>query len=107
MLTASAKPPAKLALLAVLDVSRPGPVPLTEFTLPPLSLGCGGGAGFLPAGLLVGGAGGVGFALTPTPGPEAVRMLPLACTPLLRGGTGTGRAATAGAGGSSDGGGGC
>ena len=49
-----------------------------------LSLGAGGGRGFLPAavGRLAGGAGGVGFALT------AGLVVPLAATPLVDGGGG-------------------
>lgn len=62
---ASAKPPAKL-----FGVLRPLSVPLPfALTLMPESRGAGGGAGFLPpaAGLLAGGAGGVGLFLTTGP----------------------------------------
>lgn len=60
-----------------------------------LSLGAGGGAAFLPAGLLPGGAGGVGLAFSP--GLEApLVILPLAvdATGAGGGGGGTGLAAS-------------
>ena len=69
ILNASANPPARLgALLSFLPstlvsgVSLPLP-PLLVPILTALSLGAGGGAGFLPAPGRFGGAGGVGFAL--------------------------------------------
>ena len=49
-----------------------------------LSLGAGGGAGFLPAGLFPGGAGGLGLAFRP--GLEA----PLVIVPLAMDATGAG-----------------
>ena len=57
-----------------------------------LSLGAGGGAGFLPAGRFVGGAGGVGLART-----EGIACdVPFGTNPFV---VGTGRAAAAGGGG--------
>ena len=74
-LTASASPPAKLALLVELGVSRPllpPPfVPFTDVKLTPLSLGAGGGAGLRAPGLFAGGAGGAGLGLIPTAGTAA------------------------------------
>lgn len=89
-LTASANPPAKLALLDELGVFLPlsstPPVdnPFTEVKLTPLSLGAGGAAGLFrtPVGLLAGGAGGVGFALVlvlPTVMAGIRLAVPLAC----------------------------
>ena len=105
-LTASAKPPAKLAFADELGVFRPLPpiVPLVPFTaepeppltpLTPLSRGSGGCAGGClaprPVGLLAGGAGGAGFArvavvppplLLPTPLPVLLRKLALSPAPV-------------------------
>ncbi len=64
-LKASASPPAKLPPPILFGVALPESVPLPVPRLTALSLaGVGGGRGFLPpvAGLLTGGAGGVGLA---------------------------------------------
>lgn len=90
-LSASANPPARLTLPDELGVSLPLPLPpsalpFDEPMLTALSLGAGGGSGFLPVvvvGLLAGGAGGVGLALAT--GRAAV---PLVETPLVMGGGG-------------------
>ena len=86
--SASANPPAKLGV----GVFRPLSFPLLLLRLIPESRGAGGGAGFLPAaGLLAGGAGGLGFPRAAVP-----------FTPLVLGaaggGGGVGRTIGAGAG---------
>lgn len=75
-LSASARPPARLALDALFGVPRPlAPDESPEFMLTALSRGAGGGAGLRPAmvGRFAGGAGGAGFvfaaAAAPTPPP--------------------------------------
>lgn len=90
-LNASAKPPAKLGALPLSAFSGvfpplpPLPVPI----LTALSLGAGGGAGFLPPPGRFGGAGGVGFALT-AGAREAVPLMPF--VGAEGGGAGTARA---------------
>ena len=101
-LNASARPPARLGVLLspfpsklLFGVSLPLP-PLLVPMLTALSLGAGGGTGFLPPPGRFGGAGGVGFAFA------AAGRVPL--TPLVvaaAGGGGTAR--TAGAGGAGGG----
>ena len=87
-LNASASPPARLGALELSGVLRPLP-PLLVPMLTALSLGAGGGAGFLPPTGRFGGAGGVGFALT-AGACEAVPLMPF--VDAEGGGAGTARA---------------
>ncbi|KAI7326924.1 Myosin-1 [Hortaea werneckii] len=94
-LKASAKPPANpppppLGVLAPLPPSCCAPFACCPFEYP-LSLGVGGGAGFLPAGRLAGGAGGVGLAFVGGGAPPPFALFGV--------GGGGGRDAAAGAGG--------
>jgi len=94
-LKASANPPANpppppLGVLAPLPPSCCAPFACCPFEYP-LSRGVGGGAGFLPAGRLAGGAGGVGLALVAGGAPPPFALLGV--------GGGGGRDAAAGAGG--------
>ena len=90
-LNASAKPPAKLGALPLSGLSGVVPPlpPLTVLMLTALSLGAGGGAGFLPPPGRFGGAGGVGFALA-AGAREALPFMPF--TDAEGGGAGTARA---------------
>ena len=95
-LNASASPPAKLPPPILFGVARPESVPLPVLRLTALSLaGAGGGKGFLPpaAGLLTGGAGGVGLARVVDAG------LGAPFTAAAAAGVGTGLAGAAGGGG--------
>ena len=99
-LNASAKPPAKLGALTLSvfsGVFLPLP-PLLVPILTALSLGAGGGAGFLPPPGRFGGAGGVGFAFA-AGAREAVPLTPLVDTE----GGGAGTARTTGWGGAGGG----
>lgn len=90
-LNASAKPPARLGVLelsAFSGVCPPLP-PLIVLMLTALSLGAGGGAGFLPPTGRFGGAGGVGFAFA-AGAREAVPLMPFVVAE--GGGAGTARA---------------
>lgn len=84
-LNASANPPAKLGFApsgVALPLLPPVLVELSASILPiltALSLGPGGGAGFLPVGRFVGGAGGAGFARTGGRG----RDVPFDTTPFV------------------------
>lgn len=84
-LNASANPPARLGLPpsgVALPLLPPVLIALSAIVLPiltALSLGPGGGAGFFPAGRLVGGAGGAGFARTVGRG----RDVPFGTTPFV------------------------
>ncbi len=91
-LNASANPPARLG--ALLPSAFSGVfLPLSPLLVPmltALSLGAGGGAGFLPPPGRLGGAGGVGFAFA-AGAREAVPLMPL--VDAEGGGVGTARAA--------------
>lgn len=77
-LNASANPPARLGFPPLSGVALPLLPPVLPILIA-LSLGAGGGAGFLPAGRFVGGAGGVGFARAVGIGRDVpFRVLPLA-----------------------------
>jgi len=103
-LNASASPPAKLPLPMLLGVALPESVPLLGRSESPprltaLSLaGVGGGKGFLApaAGLLTGGAGGVGLARTAGPG-DGFRSVPFVIGVTVS--AGVGRAGATGGGG--------
>lgn len=90
-LNASAKPPAKLGALAPSAFSGVFPPlpPLLVPILTALSLGAGGGAGFLPPPGRFGGAGGVGFAFAAAGAREAVPLMPF--VDAEGGGAGTAR----------------
>ena len=78
-LNASAKPPAKLGARLPLSALSGVFLPLSPLLVPmltALSLGAGGGAGFLPPPGRFGGAGGVGFAFA-AGAREVVPLMPL------------------------------
>lgn len=108
-LNASASPPAKLPLPILLGVTLPESVPLLgrSESLPRLTAlslaGVGGGKGFLAiaAGLLTGGAGGVGLARTTGPG-DGFRSVPFVSG--VAASAGVGRAGATGGGGGGGGG---
>ena len=83
---ASARPPARLGL-PLSGVPRPLSGPPVLLILTALSRGVGAGAAFFPAGLLVGGAGGVALVLTPGRG---TAPLPLSTGATCAGGGGGG-----------------